>query len=71
MLSSFDAQLHMPTVDDMLLPKLVKIGAALALPDADTADTTSPLRQWQQCVTEALPRRAPRPGRARALPRHA
>jgi len=51
MLSSLDAQLHMPTVDDMLLPKLVEIGAALALPDADTADTTSPLRQWLQCVT--------------------
>merc|ERR1740139_609807 len=51
MLSSLDAQLHMPTVDDMLLPKLVEIGAALALPEADTADTTSPLRQWLQCVT--------------------
>ena len=51
MLSSLDAQLHMPTVDDMLLPKLVEIGAALAQPGADTADTTSPLRQWLQCIT--------------------
>ena len=51
LLSSLDAQLHMPTVDDMLLPKLVEIGVALALPDADTADTTSPLHQWLQCVT--------------------
>jgi hypothetical protein len=48
MLSSLDAQLHMPTVDDMLLPTLVEIGAAPAKP---IDDSTSPLRQWLQCVT--------------------
>ena len=55
MLSSLDAQLHMPTVDDMLLPTLVEIGAAPAAHTGTEADeqgaAASPLRMWLQCMT--------------------
>lgn len=48
LLSALDAQLHVPTVDDLVTPMLVAAGAAPALPDAEPP---SKLRQWLQCLT--------------------
>ena len=48
LLSALDAQLHVPTVDDLVTPMLVAVGAAPALPDAEPP---SKLRLWLQCLT--------------------